>query len=258
MTKWKPSINLSQLTLKRWWVDWFWTENFKVNEDTGCWEWTGNCDPRRGYGRLSINNRTYYAHRVAYFISYGEDPEQLLVRHKCNNPPCCNPEHLELGTHEDNSRDMILAGRSQKGDRHWMKRHPEKFEEWRLAAKGKLNLPKNGESHPCTVLTADLVKEIKIRAGKGEGNRELAKAYGVTHSNISAIVLGKSWKHVKVKMPPRVQDYFYARKLTEGEVKEIRRRKAKGESKASLARAFNVGQNAIFKIVNNITWKHVE
>ena len=61
MTKWTPAINLSQLTLKRWWIDWFWTENFQINEETGCWEWIGSRLTKHGYGRVSINNRSYFA-----------------------------------------------------------------------------------------------------------------------------------------------------------------------------------------------------
>lgn len=256
MTKYNPVVKrLPQLL--RWEVEKFWNTNFRYNESTGCLEWTKALS-RYGYARYSVQGKTFFAHRIAYFIYYGVDPCELLVRHICNNPKCCHPFHLELGTHDDNSQDMVRAGRSQSGDRHWMKRHPERFEEWRKVARGKFNLPQNGENHPATILTAESVTEIKGHIANGVDNRTLATAYGVTHSNISAIARGKSWKHIDVEMPPRVHDMSYAQKLTEEQVRKIKERLRNGESKASLARAFNIGQTAIFKIKAGITWKHIE
>lgn len=70
-----------------------------------CWEWTGNRD-HKGYGRFQLETRTSdRAHRVTYRFKNGQIPEGLIVRHKCDNPPCCNPAHLELGTVQDNVMD---------------------------------------------------------------------------------------------------------------------------------------------------------
>lgn len=87
---------------------------------TGCWEWAGE---RRvwGYGTIRYLSGHVVAHRAAYETWVGPIPEGHVVRHKCDNPPCINPDHLETGTYADNSRDMVERGRSSKvrgGDHH--------------------------------------------------------------------------------------------------------------------------------------------
>lgn len=79
--------------------------------EAGCWEWAGNT-LRTGYGRVSMNSKTVAAHRLAYETWVGPIPEGHVVRHKCDNPPCINPDHLETGTHLDNMKDMVDRGRS--------------------------------------------------------------------------------------------------------------------------------------------------
>lgn len=81
-----------------------------------CLVWTRRCR-NGGYGVLSIRNRNVATHRLAYELEHGPIPDGLVVRHKCDNPPCCNPDHLELGTMADNARDMLERGRhwAQKG-----------------------------------------------------------------------------------------------------------------------------------------------
>lgn len=245
----------------RWEVEKFWATRLKYNECTGCLESTKKGDSR-GYTRTSLQGKTFFSHRVAYFIYYGEDPGDLLVRHICNNPRCCHPFHLTLGTHEDNSRDMVESGRSQLGDRHWTRRHPERLQELKdngtYAPQGAALAKLNGENHPATVLTTEQVIEIKERLAQGADNRTLAAEYGVTHSNISAIALGKSWGHIDIKIPPRKTDMSYAQKLTADQVREIRRRGDAGESGESLAREFNIGATAVFKIRHRITWKDID
>jgi hypothetical protein len=82
-----------------------WTET-----PAGCWEWAGGRD-RNGYGVLTIHSRNWLAHRAAWAVANADDPEGLVVRHHCDNPPCVNPDHLELGTQLDNVRDMMARGR---------------------------------------------------------------------------------------------------------------------------------------------------
>jgi len=81
----------------------------KVIPETGCWEWQGGRD-KTNYGQFSYkNNRA--AHRSAYELYVDDIPEGLIVCHKCDNPPCVNPDHLFLGTFKDNTQDCIKKGR---------------------------------------------------------------------------------------------------------------------------------------------------
>lgn len=81
-----------------------------------CWPWTAARE-RFGYGRLNVGGRILKAHRLAYVEAYGEIPTGLHVRHKCDNPPCCNPAHLCVGTNANNRADAVERGRSKRGDR---------------------------------------------------------------------------------------------------------------------------------------------
>lgn len=236
---------------------WFWEANFRWNMETGCLE---HKSPKAfGYPRVNLGNETFPAHRIAYFLYYDADPEELLVRHLCHNRNCCNPIHLTLGTHWDNSQDMVKAGRSQKGDKHWTKRKPERLAELKEHA-SKMGTERaakfNGEKHPATKLTAEKVRSIKAHSNLGASNKDLAEIFGVSHSNISAIVLGKSWKHIKVTA--RDKDDTWKKKLTEDDVRQIRLRADGGEPQVSILKDFPISDSALSAIVQRQTWKHVQ
>lgn len=147
-------------------VDRFWT---KVDKTRDCWFWTGYCNPG-GYGVLGGfgSGDTVLAHRVAWHIATGlAPPDDKVVRHSCDNPPCVNPAHLLLGDHQDNSDDCVSRGRSLKGERH-----------------------------PLTPLTTDNVLEIRSRYAAKESPTVLAKEFGVTPTSIGAIVHRRSWTHL--------------------------------------------------------------
>jgi len=83
----------------------FWA---KVVKADGCWKWLGA--KTQGYGNLAKGRRgegIIRAPRLSYQIHFGEIPEGMVVRHKCDNPECTNPDHLEIGTHADNMADIV-------------------------------------------------------------------------------------------------------------------------------------------------------
>lgn len=79
-------------------------------KSNGCWEWNRYLN-EDGYGYLSFRGARTFANRAAWILTHGEIPSGKFVLHKCDNPPCINPKHLFLGTHQDNMDDMAKKGR---------------------------------------------------------------------------------------------------------------------------------------------------
>lgn len=146
--------------------------------DSPCWIWTGARD-QSGYGTLGCRTHTERAHRVAFWIRHGRE-SRALVCHHCDNPPCCNPEHLFEGTKSDNALDMVSKGRNfvPPIERHWSRLHPQ------------FN---RGSACHLSKLTEDDVRAIRASS---ERQVDLAARYGVGQPAISSIKLRKSWAHV--------------------------------------------------------------
>jgi hypothetical protein len=85
-------------------------ERIRVNLVTQCWEWQ-KARQRQGYGVARWLEKKVLSHRLSYELYKGKIPAGLFVLHKCDNPPCCNPEHLFVGTKKDNRHDQIAKGR---------------------------------------------------------------------------------------------------------------------------------------------------
>lgn len=130
-----------------------------------CWEWQGHRD-RKGYGKANRNSRGWLAHRLAWMLANGREP-QLLVLHSCDNPPCCNPKHLREGTAKENTQDAIERGQMQRGER-------------------------NGRAR----LTTETVKEMKNLYRQGSTIRMVAGVFGITYKNAQDVQSGRTWKHV--------------------------------------------------------------
>jgi len=133
------------------------------DEVTGCWNWTGGLFDS-GYGRVTKNGKNALAHRVSYAHFFGSIPEGLQVCHKCNNKRCINPDHLYVGTHNDNMRDVTLT------DVH------------------------KGENNAKALLTQSQVLEIKAHIRERKiVYRKIAEMYGVSRQAIKDIASGRTW-----------------------------------------------------------------
>ena len=140
----------------------------KVLKTDSCWLWQGSLT-HRGYGQASYKNKNVRAHRLAYQFAKGEIPAGMLVCHTCDNPQCCNPDHLFIGTSKDNSDDMIKKGRARAT---------------------------RGRQRPLAKLSENSVRRIRI-VGNAISQRKIAKAIGVTQTVIGDVLLGRAWKHIK-------------------------------------------------------------
>lgn len=157
----------------------FWPKVMKPLDWSACWLWSGTkrADPKQAYGNFKLRSHlTARAHRVAYALFYGSSPGDMLVCHRCDNPPCVNPHHLFLGTGQDNSTDMVAKGRHVAVDQ-------------------------KGASNGAAKLSDEQVAIIRRRILAGETNTKIAASYGVTHQLISRIRRGRSWGDQPMQVP---------------------------------------------------------
>lgn len=158
----------------------FWFHTPRSKKD-GCWEWTG---VRRkgsgGYGVFTRDDVLFHAHRFSYELHKGAIPPGLFVLHRCDNPPCCNPKHLFVGTAADNIHDAMRKGRHKPPPRH--DGPYEDKSAWH-----------RGAQHYAARLSEAQAKEILRSKKRGS---ELARQYGVRATTISMLRRGKTWRHL--------------------------------------------------------------
>lgn len=114
----KEKCKKLKLSLKRSSQQRFWKYVDKKSNDE-CWNWTGVCSINN-YGKIKINKKTILTHRFSWALHNENIPDKLCVCHHCDNRRCVNPDHLFLGTHKQNSEDMVLKNRQAKGENHGM------------------------------------------------------------------------------------------------------------------------------------------
>lgn len=193
----------------------FWGKVEKEGDDA-CWLWKG-ATRRKGYGVLVVkHSQNYVASRVAWTPLKGEIPSGMLVCHNCptgDNPRCCNPTHMFLGSHKDNHADSKRKGRratgerhgsrtrperTQRGDDHWTRRRPE------LVKRGEDSpsrlhperMARGEAAHKSSITEEDVVRMRTEYASGSITLQKLALRHSVTPQAIWRILKRLAWKHV--------------------------------------------------------------
>lgn len=136
---------------------------------TPCWETKRSLTPE-GYGRMFYKGRLVGTHRVSWLLYRGLIPDGLDVLHRCDNPRCCNPEHLFVGTPRDNTLDSIAKGRAHRAIM---------------------------ENAPTTKLSRHEVIEIrKIYAKDKPTKKALAQRFNCSETNVAAILRRQTWRYI--------------------------------------------------------------
>lgn len=136
--------------------------------ERGCMEWQAARNVK-GYGQFSVGGRQRVATRVAYELAKGHVPDGMLVCHTCDNPPCCNPDHLFIGTAKENQADKARKGRCA---------------------------PQKGSKNNNSRLHEESVKRIRELHRSGVRVTDLSRQFNVHQTTISKIVTGSTWNHI--------------------------------------------------------------
>jgi hypothetical protein len=143
----------------------FWSQVDK-NGPNGCWLWTGQVN-EDGYGRVKWKCKSVAVHRLACELSGKPIPENLRGLHHCDNPPCCNPDHIYPGTQFDNMRDRKVRGR---------------------------DYDKHGEGNPNAKLNYQKAQHIRELYASGlHTHLSLSKEFSVSANTINSVLTGKTW-----------------------------------------------------------------
>ena len=146
--------------------DQFFADRVTVNPQTGCHEWRLNLNCG-GYGTLKHKQKRWSAHRFAWAYKNGKIPDGKIVCHHCDNRKCINPEHLFLGTTQDNVNDKMQKNRFK---------------------------PSRGESNGYAKLSGQAVAAIRKDP---RPQRRIAQEYGISQANVSLIKNNKGWAHIE-------------------------------------------------------------
>lgn len=223
-----PILPLSPSDLQRFW------SKVNIGDPNECWEWQAG-KQHSGYGNFSLRGQGVRAHRVSWALANGPIPKGRLILHRCDNPPCVNPNHLFDGSQADNMHDMSNKGRSPCG-----------------------------EKSAVTDFTEEEIYSIRCRYARGETQRELAEEFRVAQSTIGRIVRFEVWEDVggpKVSASTRITRRGAAGEtngravVSEKQANLIRHLYATGEfTQQELGNRFGISRQAVGAIVRKETW----
>lgn len=258
----------------------------------GCWLWQG-VRKSNGYGIVSSKGLPSAAHRIAYELFVGPIPPGSHILHACDNPPCVNPKHLHLGSHQDNMREARERNLMRKGENHWTNRIPERLargnrhrsrtqpesvtrgaEHWskREPEKARAVMRKAaerarpmGETHGGAKLNEIAVRVLRQCVREGHSFGQLARAYRLCRAVVREAVLGVTWSHIPGALkrvdirplPLRVGANHPNARLDEAKVLKMRRFYRLGRSMKELAACFEVSKAVARDAIRGISWKHV-
>lgn len=197
----------------------------KVEKSDGCWLWKAAIN--HGYGVIGAGGRRgriLIASRVSWELNRGPIPAGVDVLHRCDNPPCVNPDHLFLGSAQDNGRDASRKGRFR----------------------------------PVQKISEGDVIAIRKQAAEGLPQALIGDRYGIGQSQVSRIVRGQSWTNIPVLSTGpgrRHGEKVHGVRLTEDQVRAIRGRT--GVTQVALAAEHGVTVQTVADILHRRTWKHV-
>lgn len=162
----------------------FWSHVDRRGPDE-CWPWKLGLWSN-GYSRFSFNqagkNRSVRGHRVALFLATGNDPGDLLGCHSCDNKPCCNPDHLFAGSHQQNMDDCVAKGRQATGDRQAYRLYPE--------------IRPYGERNHFAKLSDCDAMEVIILATLGVSLETIIRRFPLCPPAMMRVINGKTFAHL--------------------------------------------------------------
>jgi hypothetical protein len=224
-------------------VDRFWRCMDKGTESE-CWIWKiALC--QRGYGKFQVGRKTIRANRFAIVASGREIPDGMFSCHKCDNPPCCNPNHLFIGSPADNQMDMVLKGRSLKGDKNPSRIHPELY---------------RGENNHAHQLTDEIVSKLRENPPIGANMNSEALKYAVSASVLRGAILGSTWKHLPSMSQEKIHAFLNSNppvrvRISRQTADLVKEQLALGLSAKEIALKMGVHQRTVLRIASGYSWK---
>lgn len=200
------------------------------DDPMACWIWHGSLNDS-GYGMAFVRQAKIRASRLAYELFVGPIPQDMHILHDpviCNNRRCINPKHLRCGTNYENSMDRFISETQPQGETHYR-----------------------------THLTEDDVREIR-RLSRDEHMpyERIGARFNIHNATVHNIVHAQSWKHVDADtyVPPSGDARY---RLTEDDVRAIRRLRQDGMTLKALAARYGVHLGYVHNICTRKSWRHI-